>query len=49
MNTLVLKNILKTFDKKKGKSQITNGDIQLEDFELQDIIGQGAFGKVPYN
>jgi hypothetical protein len=44
MNQLILKNILKTFDKKKERNP--EGPVQLGDFELKDIIGQGAFGKV---
>jgi hypothetical protein len=44
MNQLILKNILKTFDKKKEKTP--EGPVHLGDFDLKDIIGQGAFGKV---
>jgi hypothetical protein len=44
MNPIVLKNLLKK--KEKGKSATP---VKLIDFEMKQILGQGAFGKVKLN
>lgn len=45
MNNILLSNLRKNLDKKKD-SQENLVEVNLLDFELLDIIGQGAFGKV---
>jgi serine/threonine protein kinase len=46
MSKVLLSNLRKNLDKKKEKSAESIGEVNLFHFELLDIIGQGAFGKV---
>lgn len=47
MNTKLLSNLRKNLDKKKESSSTESlHHVSLDDFGLQEIIGQGAFGKV---
>ena len=46
MSKVLLSNLRKNLDKKKEKSVESIGEVNLFHFELLDIIGQGAFGKV---